>query len=883
MAERLNFDILARDNASAGFIKAGRAAAAASDDVLGLARRLDEVQNKRATARVELAGNKEAQAELDKLDLKMLTVGRRVVDPKISIEGAARASAEISGLDAKLDGLIAKSGEATAATGASGGGLSGVSGMGALIAAGVVLTPVIATLATGLAGFGAAAYGAASPIMKAAQATGGLQANMHTLNPEQQGLAKSILGLGKQYDTFQQSLQPEVLDVFGKGLRLAAGLMHDVEPVAKTTGTALGGMLGAIDTEFRSGTWQSFFGFMAKTAGPDIALLRNSFVNLIDALPGLLETLQPLATEMLKVVAASTKLIDISSHIIGTVDGSAHSTNRWQQALSKTALTVFATGTGLLPATLLLRKGIDLLAGSTTTIAARTNIFAGTLKSVNTALVPVGRNTFVIGNQAQAAASHVTALNSAWSTFVGASAGVEAAQLAVIQNLRTMNKESRAAGASFTGVNAASIILQTDFESNLVPGIQNVIGSGRTAHATMHQLATVISTDLKPAVDAGALANKGMRQQIFDMAQQAGYTGPNRIKPLTGFIDRNAGSIRDADKITRTWSANLAKIPGSEHTKITVTGAGSWTVAALSPGGPGGDPRPKHAARGMLITGGRAGVDDQLILAQKHEAIVPPHLVPPIAPYLKAHGVPGFGAGGVVGSYAGGVPGLGKWLASEDSATLRALESAVARATFAGITAARSSGGGFPGGGAVSGPGAAAAQAYARRTLGAYGWGQGQFPPLQALWNQESGWNVHALNAASGAYGIPQALPASKMAAAGADWRTNPATQIRWGLGYIKGRYGSPAAAEGHEMSAGWYDRGGFVPVGRSMAVNNTGAPERVLSGSQERGIEARLDRLIALMEHAPRATGHAMAEGLQGTARRAGARGMYSTRGAWA
>jgi uncharacterized protein YabE (DUF348 family) len=80
-----------------------------------------------------------------------------------------------------------------------------------------------------------------------------------------------------------------------------------------------------------------------------------------------------------------------------------------------------------------------------------------------------------------------------------------------------------------------------------------------------------------------------------------------------------------------------------------------------------------------------------------------------------------------------------------------------------------------------------------------------QFRCLVALWNRESGWNTHASNPYSGAYGIPQALPGSKMASAGADWRTNPRTQIKWGLGYIKGRYGSPCGAWAAFQSKGWY------------------------------------------------------------------------------
>jgi hypothetical protein len=92
------------------------------------------------------------------------------------------------------------------------------------------------------------------------------------------------------------------------------------------------------------------------------------------------------------------------------------------------------------------------------------------------------------------------------------------------------------------------------------------------------------------------------------------------------------------------------------------------------------------------------------------------------------------------------------------------------------------------------------------------GWGADQWGALQALWNRESGWNQFAKNPSSGAYGIPQSLPASKMAAAGSDWLTNPATQIAWGLSYIRSRYGSPGAAWAHELSAGWYDEGGVVP-----------------------------------------------------------------------
>lgn len=89
--------------------------------------------------------------------------------------------------------------------------------------------------------------------------------------------------------------------------------------------------------------------------------------------------------------------------------------------------------------------------------------------------------------------------------------------------------------------------------------------------------------------------------------------------------------------------------------------------------------------------------------------------------------------------------------------------------------------------------------------LSDFGWSSDQFGCLDSLWTKESGWNVTADNPSSSAYGIPQALPGSKMSSAGADWATNPVTQITWGLGYIQDRYGSPCAAWGHSQSHNWY------------------------------------------------------------------------------
>jgi hypothetical protein len=93
----------------------------------------------------------------------------------------------------------------------------------------------------------------------------------------------------------------------------------------------------------------------------------------------------------------------------------------------------------------------------------------------------------------------------------------------------------------------------------------------------------------------------------------------------------------------------------------------------------------------------------------------------------------------------------------------------------------------------------------AQAMLGSFGWSSGQFSCLDPLWEHESRWSVTAANPGSGAFGIPQALPGSRMASAGSDWQASAATQITWGLRYIRDTYGSPCAAWSHAQATGWY------------------------------------------------------------------------------
>jgi hypothetical protein len=141
-----------------------------------------------------------------------------------------------------------------------------------------------------------------------------------------------------------------------------------------------------------------------------------------------------------------------------------------------------------------------------------------------------------------------------------------------------------------------------------------------------------------------------------------------------------------------------------------------------------------------------------------------------------------------------------RWKAAQQRATEQAAKKASAGPAKAALSAA-------------AGLSAAAArpadsgspQQVAEAMLASFGWSSSQFSCLDPLWAHESGWSVTADNGGTGAYGIPQALPGARMASAGPDWQTDAATQIRWGLQYIRATYGSPCAAWDHEQATGWY------------------------------------------------------------------------------
>lgn len=177
----------------------------------------------------------------------------------------------------------------------------------------------------------------------------------------------------------------------------------------------------------------------------------------------------------------------------------------------------------------------------------------------------LGADMSVLNTEADSQYQAMTNLNKAWSTFLGLSQQLIGGEDAVIAGMRHLATDAGKARASFTGVNAASLALRNDFEQ-MVPQVQGVIGGMRQGGASARQMASVLATDLKPAVDAGALSNAGLKQQIYGMARQAGYTGPDAIGPLTRYIDSNAGSLRHAAAVADHYAATLNHLAGQALT-----------------------------------------------------------------------------------------------------------------------------------------------------------------------------------------------------------------------------------------------------------------------------------------------------------------------------
>jgi hypothetical protein len=384
-----------------------------------------------------------------------------------------------------------------------------------------------------------------------------------------------------------------------------------------------------------------------------------------------------------------------------------------------------------------------------------------------------------IENAAQGATGQIKSLTDAYNLMITPQLNAEAAVVQMKNDLISMNdalSKSKGRVGDMTQAQRDSFDTFNTFVSDI----------NKTEQATLNATGAQRAHDLQvlrnsiPALEAIAKKNENLR----------------------GVIHALIGTI-------------LA-IPKHEQVSIGVDAKGAWKVvqAGALPGGiPKTGTAPRSAAQGWYVSGGTPGRDSVPILGMPGELMVSKPLVDAGAVDHLRGIIPGFAQGGVIGNYSGDVPGAGKFMNQKYGETLRAVEEATAAATAAAIAnaIAKAVSGLFggptplPGGGDPARNAALARKIYPR-------WGTGsEFGAWNAVAMRESGWNQFAYNP-SGATGIPQALPYTKMPRAA--WlpsqggQADPGTQISWMVGYIQGRYGDPIGALAHENKYGWYASG---------------------------------------------------------------------------
>jgi hypothetical protein len=281
--------------------------------------------------------------------------------------------------------------------------------------------------------------------------------------------------------------------------------------------------------------------------------------------------------------------------------------------------------------------------------------------------------------------------------------------------------------------------------------------------------------------------------------------------------DAVAGAIRgEADRVTRATE----KVPLSRHRKIrlsrskaiVIAAAGALSVASAASATAATWTQGPQGNQGHWA--GPAGTSDPRTheaAARAPQLIVTDQLALPMAEVASQQSGVTLAQRAYQVRLAGTQHAIAQWQAARKRAEAAAKQAATAAAAQSTATQSPAATQTPPAAqpiqtAAATVPVASGSpQQIAEAMLGSFGWSSSQFSCLDPLWAHESGWSVSAYNAGSGAFGIPQALPGSRMASAGPDWQTDAATQIRWGLEYIKGSYGSPCGAWAHEEATGWY------------------------------------------------------------------------------
>jgi hypothetical protein len=360
--------------------------------------------------------------------------------------------------------------------------------------------------------------------------------------------------------------------------------------------------------------------------------------------------------------------------------------------------------------------------------------------------------------------------------------------------------------------------------STSLDGLNSIVAESTIKAGT---LANVLQSDLNAQFHQALLQSSGAdsalqkyTNDLVNNQQKTAIGKADRIALITD-LEKTGMSAKDATGYVNGLQTQIDGMKG-KNVQLVVTADGAGGIEVAAQGLPSRIFRLSHLSAGGYISGGIPGRDSVLGMLKPGEVVVPTEMVDAgLVDHLRGR-IPGFSGGGIVGMepWVAGqeASDTGYWAGNDISSMLNSM-----------ISGYKSSVGGSGGYAGPGGGSAGANVALAQRILG---WTGGQFADLVNLWTRESGWNQYAYNASSGATGIPQALPYTKMPQDA--WlpsqggSANVMAQETWGNSYIIGRYGNPSNAWAHELQYGWYDHGGWLKPGWTMAYNGTGSSEPV-------------------------------------------------------
>jgi tetrahydromethanopterin S-methyltransferase subunit B len=473
---------------------------------------------------------------------------------------------------------------------------------------------------------------------------------------------------------------------------------------------------------------------------------------------------------------------------------------------------------------------LNTLEGKITNVSKVAQGFAGTLQSdVLNAMAQAGSGT-----------TRITQLTDAYTTALTKN-GAQSPQAKAAQEALT--KALEAYGFKASDITQMENILSQSYVKNTAS-----IAGGAGTRLNLQK-------DVEHAINTVPTAKSDFDRFTQSILNHTSTTraGEATRQALINDLIKSGVNASTAKNDVNNMATAIRLIPKTASLNIKESGSGIFTITEAGKNfqiSAGGLFSP-HASGGPIEHGSGPKSDDVLIRASRGEYVMQAAAVNKYGSgMMDAINAGAYASGGLIASFnksggpaAGIAAQLGSWTdtASNDFAGVMAMtmENAAVAIEKAAISQQKAAQAAMVGTG-VGGMGdsgartrsAAVAQAYARSLMGQYGWAQSQMNYLIPLWNQESGWSAYAVNKSSGAYGIPQALGHGHPYNLG-DYKN----QIIWGLNYIKnsprgdlgGRpYGSPQAAWAHEVAHNWYDNGGFLPPGLSLAMNGTGRPERV-------------------------------------------------------